>query len=517
MSTTTQTETGQRARRGHARRRTSRALRTRKSGLGYWMQRVLKECAKADRDFSPAPVHDLRVALRRCRSMADGLRAVDADREWREMKRAGRRLFRRLGGLRDTQVMAEWVHKLAPKSNPVAQRLLERLTERELQQRADAGEALAGFDRRLWKHWSATLAARAARVPAGGLVFQHLALERWREARELHRRALRHRSRTAWHALRIGLKRFRYIVENFLPGLHAQWGEDLKRLQDVLGEVHDLDVLWDELRKTGELFDQAQQESWRRWIDAERNARLTEYRAKMLGAHSLWHTWQKELPAGKRLESAAMTRLTTWASFLDRDFDHARQVTQLALQLYDGLRRARIAGPYADTRARRVLHAAGLLHEVGKSRGKRGHHKATFRSICALEAPTGWTTEEMRRVALVARYHRGSEPREDHPGFEGMLAQEKYTIHWLAGVLRLANAFDGRHDTSVDTLEVKDTPEAIIVRATGLKLDEAAASLLAGRKHLLETVLKRPILVVAAETEKSSSQEPAGTAFQSAL
>ena len=475
--------------------------RAKKSGLGYWMQRVLRECSKADRDFSSDVVHDLRVALRRCRSMADGLMAVDSDREWRAMKRAGRRLFRRLGGLRDTQVMAEWVRKLAPEENPVRQKILELNVARETQQRADAGEALAAFDRRQWKQWGATLAIRAARVPAGGLVFQHLALERWEGAHALHRRALRYRSRPAWHALRIGLKRFRYLVETFLPRRHSRWGDDLKRLQDLLGEVHDLDVLWDELRKTGEIFDAAQHESWRKWIDAERDARLEEYRAKMVGASSLWQVWRRELPEGKRLESAAMTRLTAWAAFLDHDSEHARQVTQLALELYDGLRRAKIPGPYEEANARRILHAAGLLHEVGKSKGRRGHHKATYKRITTLEPPAGWTAEDLRRVALVARYHRGTEPREDHPGFEGMLAQERNTIHWLAGVLRLANAFDGQHDASVTRLEVQDKPEAIVVRATGLKLDEAAASLLAGRKHLLETVLKRPVLVVSADAE----------------
>ena len=71
-------------------------------GLGYWMRRVLAECDRAGRAFQPDPVHDLRVALRRCRSLADGLMQLDPGRDWRAMRKSGRRLFRRLGRLRDS-------------------------------------------------------------------------------------------------------------------------------------------------------------------------------------------------------------------------------------------------------------------------------------------------------------------------------------------------------------------------------------------------------------------------------
>ena len=48
-----------------------------KAGLALWMERVLEECDRASVEFGADPVHDLRVALRRCRSMADGLRVMD--------------------------------------------------------------------------------------------------------------------------------------------------------------------------------------------------------------------------------------------------------------------------------------------------------------------------------------------------------------------------------------------------------------------------------------------------------
>ena len=46
--------------------------------------------------------------------MADGMMAMDPDRDWKAMKKAGKRLFQRLGALRDVQIMMEWIEKLHP-------------------------------------------------------------------------------------------------------------------------------------------------------------------------------------------------------------------------------------------------------------------------------------------------------------------------------------------------------------------------------------------------------------------
>ena len=91
------------------------------TGLRYWMLRVLEECDKVAADFHADPVHDLRVALRRCRSVADGMMAMDPDRHWKSMKKAGKSLFQALGALRDTQVMMDWIDCLGLKQEPAGQ------------------------------------------------------------------------------------------------------------------------------------------------------------------------------------------------------------------------------------------------------------------------------------------------------------------------------------------------------------------------------------------------------------
>jgi len=113
-----------------------------KAGLAFWMQRVLAECDKVSADFAPNPVHDLRVALRRCHSMADGLMAIDPDKSWKQMKRAGKPLFQSLGNLREVQVMTEWMERLSALDDPAARSLQAFITSREGELKNDALSAL---------------------------------------------------------------------------------------------------------------------------------------------------------------------------------------------------------------------------------------------------------------------------------------------------------------------------------------------------------------------------------------
>ena len=311
-----------------------------KLGLRAWMHRVLEECDRTAKGFEPDPVHDLRVALRRCRSLADGLMAIDPDPSWKHMKKAGKKLFQALGDLRDMQVIEEWIGKLSVASgaadagdaasrvstenrgdddsaaaDPVAVKLLDHVRAREAECKQQAAKALQQFDRKQWRQWSRTLPHRASRVRPGSVVYQHLALEKWTAAHDLHQRALRTRSQFAWHQLRIGIKRFRYTVENFLPRQHALWGSDLKELQDLLGEVHDLDVLWALAVEISAFPDAESRSRWREKLNLERNPRIARYREKMVGRGSLWRVWRAELPSGERLRRAAMSRLRVWAGF----------------------------------------------------------------------------------------------------------------------------------------------------------------------------------------------------------
>lgn len=263
-----------------------------RTGLEYWMQQVLRECERGEAGFHGDAVHDLRVALRRCRAIAEVMRRVDSHAGWRKIRKKGRSLARSLGALRDTQVMIGWVKRLGSKGDPVRQRMLLLLREREGHERSSALHSIQQLDRKAWKKWAQRLAQRAGGLPPGGLIFQQVAREHWHEAQALDAQARHSRSRVGWHRLRIGVKKFRYAVENFLPKRAAEMGAELKKVQDLLGEVHDLNVLLSTLRKTKKLFRTRDQVRWQNRIHRERQERLRTYKAITRGATSVWMRWK---------------------------------------------------------------------------------------------------------------------------------------------------------------------------------------------------------------------------------
>ena len=522
-------------------------------GLRYWMLRVLEECDKVSTDFSADPVHDLRVALRRCRSMADGMIVIDPDRNWKAMKKTGKQLFQRLGALRDTQIMMEWIEKLfsnrneKPTSRPdatlathsepastslsahpdasssdPAQAMLTILQARESQQKREARAALEQFDRKQWRQWSNSLPPRATRIRPGSAVFKHLALERWTTARQLHTVALRNRSQVSWHTLRIGIKRFRYIVENFLPAEHQIWANDLKHLQDLLGEVHDLDVLWAAVQTEHIFHDDASRKVWHERIIKERTERIDEYRQKTVGPDSLWNLWRAGLPQGKQIRDFATRRLKLWAKALDPDFAHSERVARLSLQLYDALLASGVfkaSENGSEDSLRSTLYTAALLHDVGKSEGQKGHHKQSQELIQRYGTPLGWNENDMRRASLVARFHAGALPVRSHKDLRDLLPDEQSAVTRLSAILRLTNALDSAHDGHVRKVKLENTPprrtngfvtkaaqparnEALIIEAEGYSAASPTAQTVATARHLLETVLRRPVMVRPAITHK---------------
>ena len=469
-------------------------VKKQKSSLAFWMKRVLEECDRALVAFQPDPVHDLRVALRRCCSIADGVRAIDPDPAWRDMKKAGKRLFRKLGELRDVHVMQDWIHQLDRPGDPVTGTLLQFIGSSESQHQQDALQALQEFDRKQWESWSRSLPRRMARWRPGSLIFRHLALERWTDAYRRHRQSIRKASPAAFHRLRITIKRFRYIVENFLPLQHAAWSDDLKHIQDLLGDVHDLDVLCSVAAQANAFPDAEAHARWQERIQEERAERIELYTKKTAGKDSLWQLWRAELPKRKEIESAALLRLKLWASLLDPDFRHSSRVSRFALQLYDGLE-ASGKLPGSNPRDRDILEMAALLEDVGRAKVEKGHHKTSYRMIRNLTPPLGWPRQNLLATSIVARYHRGALPGTGQEAFGVLSAGQRSELLRLVAILRLANAFDASRDGRIGRLELKGENGLLVIAAEGYSSRDNISEAIAAGRHLLETVYRRPVMV----------------------
>jgi exopolyphosphatase/guanosine-5'-triphosphate,3'-diphosphate pyrophosphatase len=200
------------------------------------------------------------------------------------------------------------------------------------------------------------------------------------------------------------------------------------------------------------------------------------------------------LPTGKQIESAALSRLKLWASLLDPDFKHSVHVARLALQLYDGLPAKRPADSEpADQRA--ILQVAALLHDVGRSIKEKGHHKVTYNLILRLTLPLSWSEQRMSMVGIVARYHRGALPGAGQKPLVGLSQGQRQIVLKLAGILRLANAFDAERDGRIQRLEVHQQNGFLQVAAQGYSPRDRMAEGIAAARHLLETVYRQPLMV----------------------
>jgi hypothetical protein len=107
----------------------------------------------------------------------------------------------------------------------------------------------------------------------------------------------------------------------------------------------------------------------------------------------------------------------------------------------------------------------------------------------------------MEMAAVVARYHRGALPRPRGKSLQALDLPDRPIAMELAGVLRLANALDAWHGPKSDgggdspRLEVSLWDRVVVVRAAGYSALDGSAEDVAAARHLLETVLRRPVLV----------------------
>lgn len=141
---------------------------------------------------------------------------------------------------------------------------------------------------------------------------------------------------------------------------------------------------------------------------------------------------------------------------------HALQVARLAVSLFDQL--ASLHGLGSEDR--RLLAVAAILHDIGTFISYNRHHKHSYYLIAESEL-TGFTSRERLIVALVARYHRKSEPEADHSPFGRLSVGERRRVAILAGIVRIADALDREHKQRIKAVRVEVREEAVVLHAEG--------------------------------------------------
>lgn len=237
-----------------------------------YLTRAREACARLEDPSDEEALHDFRVALRRLRSL---LRAHKGyARRWLSKKliRRVKDLAASTGPARDAEVQLAWLRqrkeRIKPHQRPGYLWMLQRLERRLEEEYADLREELPRGFKRLDKRMQARLEVDTEEddAPAFGEV---TALRLGDAAGEFGEHLARIHGESAEaeiHRARIAGKRLRYLLEPVADELQGGGAlvKELKEMQDLMGEIHDLQVLSEEL---GQASEEAGAERMRRLID----------------------------------------------------------------------------------------------------------------------------------------------------------------------------------------------------------------------------------------------------------
>lgn len=201
-----------------------------------------------------ALVHDVRVATRRLVEALELVAPLVPPAVLRALRSDAKKLRRILGARREADVLLSDFRELVEQagvSGSAAERVAEALDRA-------GSEGSAAVER---KYPQARVHRLAARLVAAVDVLEDVPDASWRDVASphLHDRAAAaeagldalkdHEAREAHHALRITFKRLRYAAELLAPVFPEPVGEirvrEVKKLQDVLGQLQDADDLLD--------------------------------------------------------------------------------------------------------------------------------------------------------------------------------------------------------------------------------------------------------------------------------
>ena len=172
--------------------------------------------------------------------------------------------------------------------------------------------------------------------------------------------------------------------------------------------------------------------------------------------------------------------------------DHSRQVTRLALALFD---QTKDLHGLSD-REREWLEYASLLHDIGNHISYERHHQHSYYLIKNGDL-RGFEPDEIEVMALLTRYHRRARPKRSHPGYGKLSKPLRRTVKALSVFLQLAETLDRSRNGVVRKVEVRARNGAL--RLDVYAVGDAELEVWAANRQLdsLEATLGRTAKIVA--------------------
>ncbi len=157
-------------------------------------------------------------------------------------------------------------------------------------------------------------------------------------------------------------------------------------------------------------------------------------------------------------DKAMLDAVMALARRCNYEAEHTHQVTMLALKLFDELAPLHRMGK----EERGLLRLGSLLHDIGWMSGQKGHHKSAMRLIMS-DSTLPLDPDQKKVVALIARYHRKSLPKENHEHYGDLGPAAKCRVSVLAGILRIADGLDRSHGNRIRNLHCTVDERRIIL------------------------------------------------------
>jgi exopolyphosphatase/guanosine-5'-triphosphate,3'-diphosphate pyrophosphatase len=160
--------------------------------------------------------------------------------------------------------------------------------------------------------------------------------------------------------------------------------------------------------------------------------------------------YDRSTRSGRQLESERWDSLVAAVAHYRVDMHHALHVRESAMYLFGALKSLHCLPPDY----REWLSAAAMLFEVGDYVSRNGRHRHTHYIISHSEI-LGYTTEQRRIIAAIARYIGKSRPTENDAPMKLLSPDDRVCVRKAALILRLAIALNLGRSGAVQEVRVR--------------------------------------------------------------